>query len=196
MSVLTGGIIAKSTSDRIGFGASIGPDGALIAVTGPVFLVSAVPPEGVVSANVGSLCIVADPAGASWWGKVTGSGSVGWVVLPTSAGSGKGNLDILQAYIDPASAAAITLGTLNVGDVVEAVEVNVYTAFDGTSPAATVGTGTSPAAFAAGIGLGATGLQTYDGGVPIASAETAKLYLSLGGSAAGLARVTLSVRRA
>jgi hypothetical protein len=196
MAVLTGGVYAKNVADPIGWGVTLNPDGSVATVTGPTMRVSAVAPDGVVTANVGSLCIVNDPAGATVWIKATGSGNTGWTVIPTPSGSGKGNLDILQAYIDTTSAAIITLGTLNPGDVVEAAEFDVYTGFDGVNPSVSIGSTTDPIAYTAATSLSRSSLVTYDGGIQIAGAETAKAYLSLGGSAAGSARVTLSVRRA
>jgi hypothetical protein len=195
MSVLTGGIYAKETTDRFGWGAVLGPGGSVASVSGPIIAVSAVAPEGVVSGNPGSLCIVNDPSGASLWLKQTGSGSSGWAQLTPGGGSGSGNLDVLQAFIDHTSASVIMLGTLNPGDVVEGMELDVYTPFDDPAASITIGTATDPVAYSTALPLTPQSIQTSNGGIVISGTETAKIYLSLGGSTTGTARIALPIRR-
>lgn len=197
MAVLTGGVVTKGIADPIGFGATLGPSGALLSITGPTISVSAVPPEGVVTANAGSMCIVNDPSGASVWLKSTGSGAAGWVPLSTGGGSGKGNLDVVQAYFDSTSAADILVSTLSVGDTLESAKLEVFTAFDGVSPSLTLG---NPGNHSAYLGTTMIPVSTADefisGSSLIGVATTLRLYLSLGGSTAGTGRIAISIRRA
>ena len=197
MTVLNGGIVTKDIADPIGFGAAIGPSGSLSSVTGPTIRVSAVAPDGVVTAGPGSLCIVNDPSGASVWLKATGTGATGWTALSTGGGSGKGNLDVIQAYFDYTSSADILVGTVAVGDTLEEIKFEVFTSFDGTAPSFTIGNPSDHSAYIPATTMPPNGTDTFAVGSSLVGAATSvRLYLSLGGSTAGTGRVAISIRRA
>ena len=197
MTVLAGGIVAKNIGDPIGFGANLGPGGVLLAITGPTIVVSAVVPEGVVTANVGSVCIVNDPSGASVWLKSTGSGSVGWVQFTTGGGGSSANLDVIQAYFDYTSSADILIGSVAVGDTLEEIKVEIFDAFNGTTPTISVGNPGNHDAYFAAIPVPVGGADAFWVGSSLVGASTTvRLYSSFGGSTAGTGRVSISIRRA
>ena len=158
--------------------------------------ISPVSPEGVIAAIPGALCIVSTPGIVGLWQKQTGTGSTGWSQFPASAGSGKGNLDLVQAYFDFSSSADITLGLLSAGDTVEDIKIEIFTGFNGASPALTVGNPGDHAAY-----LGSTpisvGMITPAIGSSLSGASIAvHLYLSLGGSTTGAGRCAVTISRA
>lgn len=197
MSVFPRGIIAKGVGDVIGFGANLGLNGELISITGPTIFVSAVLPENVVTANVGSLCIVNDPSGASVWLKGTGTGSAGWVQFSTGGGSSSANVDVIQAYFDFTSSTDILIGTVAVGDTLEGIKVEIFDSFNGTSPTISVGDPVDHSAYFAATAIPAgTTVALWEGSSLVGAATTIRLYSSFGGSTAGTGRVSISIRRA
>lgn len=111
-------------------------------------------------------------------------------------GSGTGNTDIIDVDFNYSSSSPIVITLLNVGDVVEAAEVEVLTAFNGGSPTVSIGTAVSTQRFVANTTIASAGYQDFGGGETISTAVNAILTIALGGSTAGSGRISLTVSRA
>lgn len=77
MTVLRDNIITFGLGDLIGFGATLNPDGSILAITGPTIRRSAVDPNGGVTAIAGSLALAGTGLyvnlnGATAWGRTGG----------------------------------------------------------------------------------------------------------------------------
>lgn len=105
------------------------------------------------------------------------------------------NLDTLLVPFTFASASPLSIGALNAGDTVVSTILQVDTAFDGTTPAATIGTPASPARFLASTPLSAVSVMSAQGADAISGATTAQITLTLTGATAGSGYALVTVRR-
>lgn len=111
-------------------------------------------------------------------------------------GTGGGNADIVEFEFDWTSTSPVAIGLLNAGDVVQATEIQVLTAFNGTNPVASIGTGVSTTRFQGPLSLSAEVVQATEGGDTIGAPVNAILSLTLGASTAGSGRGSVTISRA
>ena len=80
--------------------------------------------------------------------------------------------------------------------MIDCIELNVLTAFDGTNPTLSVGNGSDPEAYCEAQGLSSVSQIPLDGAIVLVAATGIKVFFTSGGSTAGSVRVSVKLRRA
>ena len=85
MSTATAGVFARDLTDLLGIGVTLNVDGSIVTITGPTWRRSTVDPNGVVTANAGSL--VSQTNGTLW----IGLGGNAWAAAGGAGGASYGD---------------------------------------------------------------------------------------------------------